>query len=85
MGAQKRLGAGALRRFHHLGDFLVRVGDEAVDGDDRRHAELAHVLQMPLEVVAALGDGGGVLVLQVVLDDATVHLERAHGGDDDSG
>ena len=48
-----------------------------------RHAELAHVLQVPLEVVAALGDGGRVLVLEVVLGDAAVHLERAHGGDDD--
>jgi hypothetical protein len=38
-----------------------------------------------IEVVAALGDGGGVLVLQFVLGDTAVHLERAHGGDDDGG
>jgi len=42
-------------------------------GDHRRHTELAHVLHVPFEIVAALGDGGGVLVLQIVLGDAPWH------------
>ena len=48
-----------------------------------RHAELVHVLDVALEVVAALGDGGDVLVLEIVLGHAAVHLERAHRRDDD--
>ena len=43
---------------------------------------LLHVLDVAAEVVAALGDRADVLVLEVVLGDAAVHLERAHGGDD---
>jgi hypothetical protein len=58
---------------------LSGVRDETVDRDDRRHAELAHVLKMPLEIVATFGDRGGIFVLEVVLGDAAVHLERAHG------
>ncbi len=63
-------------------DFGVGVGDEAIDGDDGRDAELVHVLDMTLQVIAALGDGGDVLVLEVILGHAAVHLEGAHGSDD---
>ena len=51
--------------------------------DDRGHPELLDVLDVALEVVTALGDGGRVLVLEVVLGNAAVHLQRANGGDDD--
>ena len=82
MRAEVRLGAGALGRLHDLGDLLVGVGDEAIDGDDGRHAELAQIVEVPRQVLATLGDGGDALVLEIVLGDAAVHLERAHGCDD---
>ena len=36
-----------------------------------------------LRLSQPLATAAGVLVLEVVLGDAAVHLERAHGGDDD--
>ena len=53
--------------------------------DDRRHAELAHVLDMAREVGEALLQRLDVLLAELVLGDAAMHLERAHGGDDDRG
>ncbi len=75
--------AHALGRLHDLLDLGVRVGDEAVDGHHRRHAELVHVLDVAARLSQPLGDGGDVLVaLRSSLRDAAVHLERAYGGDD---
>ena len=38
-----------------------------------------------LRLSQPLFDGRDVLVLQIILGDAAVHLERADGGDDDGG
>ncbi len=55
---------------------------KSVDGHHGRHAELLHVLDVAREVDATLGDGRDVLVLELILRDAAVHLERAHGRHD---
>ena len=73
--AHERFRAHAFGGLHHFLNFSFRIGDELVDRDDGRNAELIDVLDVALEVVAALGNGGRVLVLQVVLGDAAVHLQ----------
>ena len=75
--AQERLCPHALGGLFNLRDFRVCVGDEFVDRDDGRNPELVDVLDVALEVLAALGDGGGVLSLQIVLGDAAMHLQCA--------
>ena len=82
MRAHKRLAAGAFGSLHHRCHFGVGVGDEAIDGDNRRYAEFTHVFQVSLEIIATLGDRGAVLVLEIVLADAAVHFEGAHRGND---
>ena len=64
-------------------DLSVGVGGEVVDADHRRHAELLHVLDMAAEIGAALLHRLDVLLAEVFLLHAAVHLERADGGDDD--
>ena len=54
-----------------------------VDGDHHRHAELAHVLDVAAEIGAALLHRLDVLLAEVFLLDAAIHLHGAHGGDDD--
>src|SRR5690606_35922270 len=58
------------------------VGDEVVDPDDRRDAELTHVLDVAEQVDHALLDRFDVFLAEIGLGDAAVHLQRAHGGDD---
>ena len=65
--------------------FGIRVGDEVVDGDRDRHAELLHVLDVAAKVGAALLERFDVFLLEVFLGHATVHLEGADGGDDHRG
>src|SRR5690606_23282660 len=64
----------------HLG---FRIGDELVDGHDRRHAEVLHVAEVTRQVAAALLDRFDVLLAQILPSDASVHLEGADGGDHD--
>jgi hypothetical protein len=61
----------------------IGVGGEHVDGDYRRHAELVDVLDVAAEVVQSLLDRFDILVAEIVLCHATMHLECANGGDDD--
>ena len=82
MGAEEGFGADAFGRCHHGLDFGFGVGDETVDRDDGWNAEFGDVFDVAFEVIATLGDGGDVLVLQLVLGDAAVHFEGADGGDD---
>ena len=53
-----------------------------VDGHDRRHAELPDVLDVAAEIGAALLHRLDVLLAEVLLLDAAVHLHGAHRGDD---
>lgn len=61
LGLNTNLRAGRQRRRAHRLQLRVRVGGKAVDGDDHRHAVLAHVLNVPGQVAAALGDQLNVL------------------------
>jgi hypothetical protein len=56
-----------------------------VDGDHGRHAELPDILDVTAEIGAALLDRLDVLLAEVFLLDAAIHLHGAHGGDDDRG
>ena len=69
----------------HRLDFGVGVGIEVVDRDHRRHAELLDVLDVAAEIGAALLHRLDVLLAEVFLLDAAIHLHGAHGGDDDRG
>ena len=85
MLAQDRLLAHRGDIILHRLDLGVGVGIEMVDGDHRRHAELPDVLDVAAEIGAALLHRLDVLLAEVFLLDAAVHLHRAHGGDDDRG
>ena len=80
--ARERPRTGALRDLYHRFHLRIGIRDEAVDGDHRLDTELAHVLDVALQVLRALADGLDVLSLQVLLRNAAVHLECADGRDD---
>ena len=54
-----------------------------VDGDNRRHAELFYVLDVAAEIGAAFLHRLDVLLTEIFLLDAAVHLHRPHRRDDD--
>ena len=83
--AQERLCSHALGSLLDFRDFRVCVGDEFVDRDNSRNAELVDVLDVALQVVATFRDSGGVLSLQIILGDTAVHLQSADRRDDDDG
>ena len=64
-------------------DLGVGVAGEAVDRHHHRHADICvTILDMPLEIGEALLQSVEVLLLEIVLGHAAMHLERADGGDD---
>ena len=83
MAAVEGLDAMLLAIGAHRFDLGVGVGDEVIDGDGDRHAELLHVLDMAAEIGETLLERLDILLLEIVLADAAMHLERAHRGDDD--
>ena len=83
--AADRQGAELLGRVLDRVHFLVGIGNEAVDGDDRRHAEFLQVLEMPLQVGTALFDGANVFLVELVARNTTVHLQGTHGRHQDHG
>ena len=48
-------------------DLGIGVGDEMIDGDGDRHAELLHVLDMAAEIGEALLQRLDILLLEIVL------------------
>ena len=68
-------------RFHKI-DFSRRFGPEAVDRDHRLQPELAHVLDMANEIAHARFERPQILLLEVFLLHAAVHLQRTDGGDE---
>ena len=56
-----------------------------IDGDDHRHAEFLQIVDVALEIGAAPDHGFDILVLEVVMRDAAMQLERARGGDQHRG
>ena len=83
----QRIASDALRgdEILHRLDLGIGVGGEVVDRDHHRHAELLHVLDVTAEVGAALLHRLDILGAEVFLRDAAIHLQGAHGGDDDRG
>ena len=69
-------------QFLQLGVLGLRVGAEAVDRDDRRHAETPQVFQMALRLVKP-ASSAATFSPGAVARDAAVHLQRPHGRDDD--
>jgi hypothetical protein len=69
----------------HRLDLRVRVAGEAVDGDDRGHAELAHVLDVLLARFAKPRCTASDVLGAEVRRHAAVHLQGADRGDDDGG
>ena len=63
-------------------DLGLGVAREAVDRDHHRHAVFLHVLDMALEIGETLLQAPQILLLEIVLGHAAMHLERADGGDD---
>ena len=61
---------------------LGGIGREGVDGDNDRHAELLHVVQMGVEVADAALERAHVGGVQLGLGYAAVVLERADGRDE---
>src|SRR5690606_31165889 len=72
-----------LRVLLHSRDLGLGIGDEVVDRDHGRHAEALYILDVAAEVDEALPDGLDIFCAEVLALDTTVHLERAHGRDDD--
>eukprot|EP01036_Dinobryon_divergens_P042637 gene42637-56672_t len=59
---------------------------EVVDADDSWNTELAHVLDMSTEIDQPLAQRVEVLLAELILRHAAMHLQRAHRGNDhDSG
>ncbi len=83
MGAFEGLDAMVVAEVADRLDLGIGVGDEVVDGDRDRHAELLHVLDMAAEIGEALLERLDILLLELVLGDAAMHLERAHRRHDD--
>ena len=83
--AQERLCSHALGGLLDFRDFRVCVGDEFVDRDNSRNAELVDVLDVALQVVATFGNRRGVFGLEIIFGDTAVHLQGADRCDDDDG
>ncbi len=81
MVRHQRLDAKLLGVLLHQPDLGLAVGAEAVDRDQRHDAELLHVLDVASEVRHADLERLEVFLLEILLLDAAVHLERADGGD----
>ena len=64
-------------------DLSLGVVGELVDGHDDRHAVELHVLDVLLQVLKTLVERVEVLLLEIGERDATVHLQRPDGRDQD--
>ncbi len=69
----------------HASQLRFRVAHEPVDRDDDRHAELADVGDVVLEVRQAALERGEIFLAERALVCAALHLERADGCDEHGG
>ncbi len=81
-GLDAELGRG---RAPHEIEFGVGVAGKAVDGDRDRHAKLVQVGDVTREIGESCLQRGNCFRAERVLGGPAMHLERAHGGDDDCG
>ena len=67
----------------HQCDLFLRIGSEAIEGNDDRLPEALEVLDMAIEVSQPMTDALDILRLEILLIDTTVHLQPAEGSHED--
>ena len=67
----------------HQCDLLLRIGSEAVEGNDDRLPEALEILNMAVKVSQPVADALDILRLEILLIDTTVHLQPAKGSHED--
>ena len=66
-------------------DFGIGVGGEAVDGDNRRHAELFDIGNVAAQIGQTFGNRAGVLYRQIFARHAAMEFQCPHRCDDHCG